>query len=215
MRNSSYARQLYFISLYPQQQHDFIQQLSQAAATEIYPMSPEGLMEAHPKHRNRILVFDYLEHGDLLKKIKNLPLLWKNFETIAVNVPKRLPTDELITFGHLKGLFYQKDSITKVAEGLNAIVNGANWLPRDVTSQLLFYYRNMINSQNSPATVDLTIREIQVLRCLQNGATNMQMAEELHISEYTVKSHLYQIFKKLSVKNRVQAIAWADQNLIS
>ncbi|MDW2210722.1 LuxR C-terminal-related transcriptional regulator, partial [Vibrio sp. 2025] len=31
----------------------------------------------------------------------------------------------------------------------------------------------------------------------------------------TIKSHLYQIFKKLSVKNRVQAIAWADQNLMS
>ncbi|WP_025575228.1 response regulator transcription factor, partial [Vibrio parahaemolyticus] len=67
----------------------------------------------------------------------------------------------------------------------------------------------------APATVDLTIRELQVLRCLQAGASNSQMAEELFVSEFTIKSHLYQIFKKLSVKNRVQAIAWADQNLMS
>jgi DNA-binding CsgD family transcriptional regulator len=43
----------------------------------------------------------------------------------------------------------------------------------------------------------------------------MKMAESLFISEFTVKSHLYQIFKKLSVKNRTQAIAWANQNLLS
>ncbi|MCV5737336.1 helix-turn-helix transcriptional regulator, partial [Escherichia coli] len=55
------------------------------------------------------------------------------------------------------------------------------------------------------------MRELQVLRCLQAGASNSQMAEELFVSEFTIKSHLYQIFKKLSVKNRVQAIAWADQ----
>ncbi|QSA20115.1 DNA-binding response regulator, partial [Vibrio furnissii] len=47
------------------------------------------------------------------------------------------------------------------------------------------------------------------------GASNMQMAESLFISEFTVKSHLYQIFKKLSVKNRTQAITWANQNLLS
>lgn len=43
----------------------------------------------------------------------------------------------------------------------------------------------------------------------------MHIAENLFISEFTVKSHLYQIFKKISVKNRTQAIAWANQRLFS
>ncbi|CSC40855.1 LuxR family transcriptional regulator [Vibrio cholerae] len=60
----------------------------------------------------------------------------------------------------------------------------------------------------------MTAREIQILRCLQTGASNMQIAENLFISEFTVKSHLYQIFKKLNVKNRVKAIAWVNQNLL-
>lgn len=95
------------------------------------------------------------------------------------------------------------------------MIDGDNWLPRKVTNQLLFYYRNMVNTNTTPTNVDLTIREIQVIRCLQSGSSNTQIADDLFISEFTVKSHLYQIFRKLAVKNRVQAIAWANQNLLA
>jgi DNA-binding NarL/FixJ family response regulator len=182
---------------------------------DIPVISTEALMKASPKHRNKILLIDFNEHKSLIRTIKNLPLIWKNFETVVFNVPKRLTTDELLTFGQLKGVFYQDEAIELIGEGLKGIINGQNWLPRNVTSQLLHYYRNVINTHTAPATVDLTIRELQVLRCLQAGSSNNQMAEELFVSEFTIKSHLYQIFKKLSVKNRVQAIAWADQNLMS
>ncbi|MFA0071527.1 response regulator transcription factor, partial [Vibrio breoganii] len=76
-------------------------------------------------------------------------------------------------------------------------------------------YRNIVNTNTTPTNVDLTIRELQVIRCLQSGSSNTQIADDLFISEFTVKSHLYQIFRKLAVKNRVQAIAWANQNLLA
>ncbi|MEZ9418132.1 LuxR C-terminal-related transcriptional regulator, partial [Vibrio sp. 10N.286.49.E1] len=101
------------------------------------------------------------------------------------------------------------------AKGLEEVINGDNWLPRKVASQLLFYYRNIVNTNTTPTNVDLTIRELQVIRCLQSGSSNTQIADDLFISEFTVKSHLYQIFRKLAVKNRVQAIAWANQNLLA
>ncbi len=88
------------------------------------------------------------------------------------NVPKRLTTDELLAFGQLKGIFYEESSFEQIGEGLKEIINGQNWLPRNVTSQLLHYYRNVISTHTAPATVDLTIRELQVLRCLQAGASN-------------------------------------------
>ncbi|TOG91461.1 helix-turn-helix transcriptional regulator [Vibrio parahaemolyticus] len=214
MRKSAYARKLFLISM----EDDAAQKvasLEKYIDMSIPVISTDALMEAKPEHRNKILLIDFSEHKSLVQSIKNLPLVWKNFETVVFNVPKRLTTDELLAFGQLKGLFYSEDSLEQVGEGLKGIVNGQNWLPRNVTSQLLHYYRNVINTHTAPATVDLTIRELQVLRCLQAGASNSQMAEELFVSEFTIKSHLYQIFKKLSVKNRVQAIAWADQNLIS
>ncbi|MEF1312011.1 LuxR C-terminal-related transcriptional regulator [Vibrio mytili] len=214
MKKSAYARKLFLISM-KENTGQTVADLEKLADMNIPVISTEDLMEAKPEYRNKILLLDFNEHKCLVQSIKNLPLVWKNFETIIFNVPKRLTTDELLSFGQLKGVFYQDDSAEQIAEGLKGIVNGQNWLPRNVTSQLLHYYRNVINTHTAPATVDLTIRELQVLRCLQAGASNSQMAEELFVSEFTIKSHLYQIFKKLSVKNRVQAIAWADQNLIS
>ncbi|MDF2155617.1 LuxR C-terminal-related transcriptional regulator [Vibrio sp. CAU 1672] len=214
MKKSAYARKLFLISIAPQAEQS-VKPLEANAEIKIPVIHPENLMEANPKHRNKILLIDFNEYKHLITSIKNLPLMWKDFETVVFNVPKRLTTDELLSLGQLKGVFYRDDPIPQIAAGLKGIVNGENWLPRNVTSQLLHYYRNVISTHTTPATVDLTIRELQVLRCLQAGASNGQMAEELFVSEFTIKSHLYQIFKKLSVKNRVQAIAWADQNLLS
>ncbi|MCF8780454.1 response regulator transcription factor [Vibrio sp. IRLE0018] len=215
MRKSSYARKPFFISLQNEQTPDFIEKLSKKIEMEIPTITPATLMQADPNHRNRILLIDYQQHKALLKEIKNLPLIWKSFEIVLLNVPIRLTTEELVSFGQCKAIFYRDSGLEKMAEGICSVINGKNWLPRDVSAQLLHYYRNMVSSHTSPVNVDLTIREIQVLRCVQSGKSNTQIAEDLFISEFTVKSHLYQTFRKLSVKNRVQAAAWADQNLIS
>ncbi|HEY3373787.1 MAG TPA: helix-turn-helix transcriptional regulator [Candidatus Aquicultor sp.] len=52
----------------------------------------------------------------------------------------------------------------------------------------------------------LSGREVDILRSLSTGKTNRQIAEELYITEKTVKNHLYRIFKKLGVSSRDQAI---------
>ena len=215
MRKSSYARKPFFISLQSEQTPEFVTKLAKQIDMEIPVITPTTLMRADPNHRNRILLIDYQQHKVLLKEIKDLPLIWKNFETVLLNVPGRLNTEELVGFGQCKAILYRDAELKEVAKGIIAVINGKNWLPRDVSAQLLHYYRNMVSSHTSPVNVDLTMREIQVLRCVQSGKSNTQIAEDLFISEFTVKSHLYQTFRKLSVKNRVQAAAWADQNLIS
>jgi len=139
--------------------------------------------------------------------------LSKSFETIIFNVSHRLSTDEILAFGHLKGLFYQEETIENMAKQCKDIINGENCLPSKVSAQLLYYYRSVVDSQTTPATVDLTIRELQILRCLISGASNTQIAEDMFISEFTVKSHLQKIFKKLCVKNRAQAASWARQHM--
>ncbi|TOO18680.1 helix-turn-helix transcriptional regulator, partial [Vibrio parahaemolyticus] len=48
---------------------------------------------------------------------------------------------------------------------------------------------------------------------LSMGASNQQIAEQLFVSENTVKTHLHNIFKKIDVKNRVQALIWAKENI--
>ena len=215
MRKSRYARTLHFLCIDPSDTYLHVKEIEKHLSIILYKMTPGELVLVDRKQSNRILLVDYKEVPQLLAICPNLPVMWKNHEIILFNVPQQLPTSELLTYGVLKGLFYNTAQKDKIARGLQEVIDGDNWLPRKVTNQLLFYYRNMVNTNTTPTNVDLTIREIQVIRCLQSGSSNTQIADDLFISEFTVKSHLYQIFRKLAVKNRVQAIAWANQNLLA
>ncbi|NAZ92698.1 LuxR C-terminal-related transcriptional regulator [Vibrio toranzoniae] len=215
MRKSRYARTLHFLCIDPSDTHLHIKAVEKHLSIPLYKMTTDDLMLVDRKQSNRILLVDYKAVPQLLAAFPNLYVIWKNNELILFNVPQQLPTSELLNYGVLKGLFYDSEKKIKIAKGLREVIDGDNWLPRKVTNQLLFYYRNMVNTNTTPTNVDLTIREIQVIRCLQSGSSNTQIADDLFISEFTVKSHLYQIFRKLAVKNRVQAIAWANQNLLA
>ncbi|MDE1237604.1 LuxR C-terminal-related transcriptional regulator [Vibrio aestuarianus] len=215
MRKANYTRTIYFLCLDDQSSSPYIEQLTSLLALPIPQIEPEALRQSSGFDKHKILMIDYGNYAQLRQRLGNSPLNSHHHETILFNVSQRLTTDELLTFGHLKGLFYRSDSFESIAHGLGEIINGQNWLPRHVTSQLLHYYRYTFESHTAQVITDLTAREVQILRSLQTGASNSQMAESLFISEFTVKSHLYQIFKKLSVKKRSQAIAWANQNILS
>jgi DNA-binding NarL/FixJ family response regulator len=55
--------------------------------------------------------------------------------------------------------------------------------------------------------VQLTERELQVLRGMSQGKSNGQIARELYLSEDTVKTHARRLFRKLGVRDRAQAVA--------
>ncbi len=55
----------------------------------------------------------------------------------------------------------------------------------------------------------LTDREIDVLREVATGATNVEIGERLYLAETTVKTHLARVFAKLGVRDRVQAVVLA------
>ncbi len=62
---------------------------------------------------------------------------------------------------------------------------------------------------NALLPLPLTDREIEVLRLMAGGATNTEISLILAISSHTTKSHVINIFNKLSVNNRTQAAVWA------
>ena len=57
----------------------------------------------------------------------------------------------------------------------------------------------------------LTLKEREILQYLAKGVSNQEISEKLFVKEVTIKSHLNNIYKKLNVENRVQAILLAQQ----
>lgn len=64
-------------------------------------------------------------------------------------------------------------------------------------------------------TVGLTEREVTILKALARGLSNKQLSQELWVTEQTVKFHLSNIYRKLGVANRAEAVGYAHRNGIA
>ena len=112
----------------------------------------------------------------------------------------------------LRGFFYKEDTLDQITKGIYAIFNGEFWLSRNIISKCLQKYEEQSTSFMRDG-INLTPREIEVLSMVALGAKNEEIAHKLCISPNTVRTHIYNIFKKANVSNRLQAVLWAAKNL--
>lgn len=99
-----------------------------------------------------------------------------------------------------------------LTKGIKAIFEGELWFPRKVLQQYLVKSR-AFNKTFARNEVNLTDREIEVLKVMATGAKNSDIANVLSLSPHTIKTHIYNIFKKINASNRLQAVNWAQENL--
>jgi len=104
-----------------------------------------------------------------------------------------------------------KDSESSVLkEAIFAVYNGENFIDSTMTPLLKEqnYLKELQREARSKEKV-LSTREIEVLCALAEGLYNKEIASKLQISEKTVKNHVSNIFKKISVSDRTQAAVYA------
>jgi two-component system, NarL family, nitrate/nitrite response regulator NarL len=97
---------------------------------------------------------------------------------------------------------------------LHSVIEGTSEKTRGMAGKLLYQFRE-IDLQNSPLEKSLTPREREILILISKGITNKQVADQLFISENTVKNHIKKLLEKLEVENRVQLAAYAIKHIKS
>lgn len=96
----------------------------------------------------------------------------------------------------------------ELRRAINLVADGKSILSPEVTSRVL---KVVSSSHGIPPEVALSKREMDVLKCLAKGLTSAQIAQELFISENTVKTHVRHILEKLEASNRAEAVSRAIQ----
>lgn len=111
-----------------------------------------------------------------------------------------------------KGFFYVKDPLNVLIKGVSTLVKGELWVPRNVMERCVL---DDNTEKNYPKKTEnpLTRRETEVLILLYQGGSNMDIAEKLFVSVHTIKTHIYNIYQKINVSNRMQAARWAAKHL--
>jgi NarL family two-component system response regulator LiaR len=95
------------------------------------------------------------------------------------------------------------DAIRKAARG-DVVLH-----PRIAAQVIGALHGNSKPNADNPAEPPLTTREIEVLRLIATGISNAEIAEQLFVSEKTVKSHVSNILGKLHLADRTQAAVYA------
>ncbi|MDZ8187304.1 MAG: response regulator transcription factor [Nostoc sp. ChiSLP02] len=104
----------------------------------------------------------------------------------------------------------------ELAVAIRAVYKGYTQLGPGIVKKLLTQFSQPTLTQSPPVPPilnELTPREKEVLRLIATGASNREIAQELYISEGTVKNHVTNILNRLNLRDRTQAAIWANTYL--
>jgi DNA-binding NarL/FixJ family response regulator len=101
-----------------------------------------------------------------------------------------------------RAVVWKRFALETLMEAMRAAMEGHVWMPpalqAEITSQAL-----------RPAHEPLSAREREIVRLVALGLRNAEVAQRLSITEATVKTHLNNVFQKLSVRDRVELTRYA------
>ncbi len=117
--------------------------------------------------------------------------------------------DEYVSTAIVAGAsgFLLKDaSSSDLVDAIRAVAAGDVVIAPSLVKTVVEQARTSIQTHAVPGIDQLTERELEVLQHLAAGRSNAEIAEQLFLSEATVKTHLSRVLAKLGVRDRVQAV---------
>jgi DNA-binding NarL/FixJ family response regulator len=166
------------------------------------------------KSQPNIVLLDLgLRNQNSLQLIK---ILKNDFHKIKVIVMDLVPLQEDVLVFIQAGVsgFILKDATVKdFLLTVRSVADGAKVLPPRLTESLFSQIVDKAVTESDTSkiigAVKMTRREKQVIDLVADGLTNKEIAQKLHLSTYTIKSHIHNILEKLTLHTRVQIAKYA------
>lgn len=105
----------------------------------------------------------------------------------------------------VEGYILKDADSDELIKAIRTISNGGVYIHPSLVNEIE-------NLDTDECKKELTDREMQILNLIAEGYSNKEIADKLFLSEKTVKNHVYNIFRKLDVKDRTQAAIYLLKN---
>lgn len=130
------------------------------------------------------------------------------------NVKPNAQIEKKAMVSGIKGIFYDRDSLEILPKGICSILDGDLWYSRKALTKCLLDSMTSTKDKNKMNGDELlTQREKEILELIAIGNNSRKISDELCISIHTVKTHIYNVYNKINVNNRLQATLWAAKYL--
>lgn len=137
------------------------------------------------------------------------------YDTLCLHRREGEELDQLLAAAGLKVLIYSRDMrpdlrARALARGCTAWVSMSASADELVEAiELTAAGEQPVEHSNLPHAKVLTPRETEILGLITQGLSNREITEQLHLTANTLKTHIRQIYRKIGVSSRAQAVAWA------
>ena len=169
----------------------------------------ENILALIDKQKPNLVLLDLgLRSQNSLRIVK---LVKKDFSEIKIIVMDLIPLQadifEFVQAG-VSGFMLKDISVAEFLKTIRSVMEGTQVLPPHLTgslfSQIVEHAINGLSPGKLNESIMMTKRERQVIALIADGNTNKEIAQKLHLSTYTVKSHVHNILEKLALNTRVQ-----------
>jgi DNA-binding NarL/FixJ family response regulator len=169
----------------------------------------ENIITLIEKIKANIVLLDLgLSNRNSLNIVK---LIKKKFPETKIIVMDLIPLQaDVFNFvqAGVSGFILKDANVTEFYKTIRSVYKGSKVLPPNLTgtlfSQIVDHAVNAATPSVIAKSVAMTKREKQVIELIADGSTNKEIAQKLHLSPHTVKSHVHNILEKLALNTRVQ-----------
>lgn len=139
----------------------------------------------------------------------------KRYPQIKVVILTMFDDDETLfnaVMAGASGYLLKEDNSAQIHQCITDTLAGGAAMSPAMAMKTLNLIRQPFSPKNEPESFGLTDRETELLVHLKNGLTYEEIASNLHISYHTVRKHIENIYRKLKVNNKVEAITKISGN---